>query len=96
MVQTQPYLQTKKPLKTTKIFGKSRDKTNSRWPFDALVSFHAYAPFNDATDGMWSVTTDADNVKTKIKYTAKSGETEILSARYYCSYQCRITQRIIR
>ena len=53
------------------------DKTNSRWPFDALVSFHAYAPFNNATDGMWSVTTDADNVKTKIKYTAKSGETEI-------------------
>ena len=55
------------------------DKTNSRWPFDALVSFHAYAPFNDATDDMWSVTTDADNVKTKIKYTAKSGETEIPS-----------------
>ena len=55
------------------------DKTNSRWPFDALVSFHAYAPFNDATDGMWSVTTDADNVKTKIKYTAKSGENEIIS-----------------
>ena len=55
------------------------DKTNSRWPFDALVSFHAYAPFNDATDGMWSVTTDADNVKTKIKYTAKSSENEILS-----------------
>ena len=55
------------------------DKTNSRWPFDALVSFHAYAPFNDATDGMWSVTTDVDNVKTKIKYTAKSGETEIPS-----------------
>ena len=55
------------------------DKTNSRWPFDALVSFHAYAPFNGATDGMWSVTTDADNVKTKIKYTAKSGETEIPS-----------------
>ena len=55
------------------------DKTNSRWPFDALVSFHAYAPFNEATDGMWSVTTDTDNVKTKIKYTAKSGETEIPS-----------------
>ncbi len=55
------------------------DKTNSRWPFDALVSFHAYAPFNNTTDGMWSVTTDADNVKTKIKYTAKSGETEIPS-----------------
>ena len=55
------------------------DKTNSRWPFDALVSFHAYAPFNDATDGMWSVTTDEDNVKTKIKYTAKSGENEIPS-----------------
>ena len=48
------------------------DKTNSRWPFDALVSFHAYAPFNDATDGMWSVTTDADNVKTNISYTAKA------------------------
>lgn len=48
------------------------DKTNSRWPFDALVSFHAYAPFNDATDAMWSVTTDADNVKTQISYTAKA------------------------
>ena len=48
------------------------DKTNSRWPFDALVSFHAYAPFNNATDGMWSVTTDAENVKTNIKYTAKA------------------------
>ena len=55
------------------------DKTNSRWPFDALVSFHAYAPFNDATDGMWSVTTDAETVKTKIKYTAKSAENEIQS-----------------
>ena len=53
------------------------DKTNSRWPFDALVSFHAYAPFNNATDGMWSVTTDAENVKTRIKYTAKSAENEI-------------------
>lgn len=53
------------------------DKTNSRWPFDALVSFHAYAPFNNTTDGMWSVTTDAENVKTKIKYTAKSAENEI-------------------
>ena len=48
------------------------DKTNSRWPFDALVSFHAYAPFNNTTDGMWSVTTDAENVKTKISYTAKA------------------------
>ena len=48
------------------------DKTNSRWPFDALVSFHAYAPFNNTTEGMWSVTTDADNVKTKISYTAKA------------------------
>ena len=55
------------------------DKTNSRWPFNALVSFHAYAPFNNATDGMWSVTTDADNVKTNIKYTAKSAENEIQS-----------------
>ena len=55
------------------------DKTNSRWPFDALVYFHAYAPFNNATDGMWSVTTDADNVKTNIKYTAKSAENEIQS-----------------
>ena len=55
------------------------DKTNSRWPFDALVSFHAYAPFNNTTDGMWSVTTDVENVKTKIKYTAKSAENEIQS-----------------
>ena len=55
------------------------DKTNSRWPFDALVSFHAYAPFNNTTDGMWSVTTDVENVKTNIKYTAKSAENEIQS-----------------
>ena len=55
------------------------DKTNSRWPFDALVYFHAYAPFNNTTDGMWSVTTDAEKVKTKIKYTAKSAENEIQS-----------------
>lgn len=55
------------------------DKTNSRWPFDALVSFHAYAPFNNTTGGMWSVTTDAEYVKTKIKYTAKSAENEIQS-----------------
>ena len=55
------------------------DKTNSRWPFDALVFFHAYAPFNNTTDGMWSVTTDAEKVKTKIKYTAKSAENEIQS-----------------
>ena len=55
------------------------DKINSRWPFDALVSFHAYAPFNNATDGMWSVTTDAENVTTKIKYTAKSAKNEIQS-----------------
>ena len=68
-----------KASKNNEDFWEIEDKTNSRWPFDALVSFHAYAPFNDATDGMWSVTTDADNVKTKIKYTAKSGETEIPS-----------------
>ena len=68
-----------KASKNNEDIWKIEDKTNSRWPFDALVSFHAYAPFNNATDGMWSVTTDADNVKTKIKYTAKSGETEIPS-----------------
>ena len=66
-----------KATKNNEDIWEIEDKTNSRWPFDALVSFHAYAPFNDATDGMWSVTTDTDNVKTKIKYTAKSGETEI-------------------
>lgn len=66
-----------KATKNNEDIWEIEDKTNSRWPFDALVSFHAYAPFNDATDGMWSVTTDKDNVKTKIKYTAKSGETEI-------------------
>ena len=61
-----------KATKNNEDIWEIEDKTNSRWPFDALVSFHAYAPFNDATDGMWSVTTDADNVKTKISYTAKA------------------------
>ena len=68
-----------KATKNNEDIWEIEDKTNSRWPFDALVSFHAYAPFNDATDGMWSVTTDAENVKTKIKYTAKSAENEIQS-----------------
>ena len=67
-----------KATKNNEDIWEIEDKTNSRWPFDALVYFHAYAPFNDATDGMWSVTTDADNIKTKIKYTAKNGENEIL------------------
>ena len=66
-----------KATKNNEDIWEIEDKTNSRWPFDALVSFHAYAPFNNTTDGMWSVTTDAEKVKTKIKYTAKSGETEI-------------------
>ena len=66
-----------KASKNNEDIWESEDKTNSRWPFDALVFFHAYAPFNNTTDGMWSVTTDAEKVKTKIKYTAKSGETEI-------------------
>ena len=68
-----------KATKNNEDIWEIEDKTNSRWPFDALVSFHAYAPFNNTTDGMWSVTTDADNVKTKIKYTAKSSENEIPS-----------------
>ena len=68
-----------KATKNNENIWEIEDKTNSRWPFDALVSFHAYAPFNNTTDGMWSVTTDADYVKTKIKYTAKSAETEIPS-----------------
>ena len=61
-----------KATKNNEDIWEIEDKTNSRWPFDALVSFHAYAPFNNTTDGMWSVTTDADNVKTKISYTAKA------------------------
>ena len=66
-----------KATKNNEDIWEIEDKTNSRWPFDALVYFHAYAPFNNTTGGMWSVTTDAEKVKTKIKYTAKSGETEI-------------------
>lgn len=68
-----------KATKNNEDIWEIEDKTNSRWPFDALVSFHAYAPFNNTTDGMWSVTTDAENVKTRIKYTAKSAENEIQS-----------------
>ena len=74
-----PLFTNQKASKNNEDIWEIEDKTNSRWPFDALVYFHAYAPFNDATDGMWSVTTDADNVKTKIKYTAKNGEKDILS-----------------
>lgn len=48
------------------------DPTNSRWPYNALVSFHAFAPYNNSADGMWNITTDVENVKTKISYTAKA------------------------
>lgn len=72
-----PLFTNQKASKNNEDIWEIEDKTNSRWPFDALVYFHAYAPFNNTTGGMWSVTTDAEKVKTKIKYTAKSGETEI-------------------
>ena len=48
------------------------DPTNSRWPYNTLVSFHAFAPYNNSADGMWNITTDVENVKTKISYTAKA------------------------
>ena len=67
-----PLFTNQKASKNNEDIWEIEDKTNSRWPFDALVFFHAYAPFNNTTEGMWSVTTDADNVKTKISYTAKA------------------------
>ena len=48
------------------------DPANSRWPYNTLVSFHAFAPYNNSADGMWNITTDVENVKTKISYTAKA------------------------
>ena len=48
------------------------DPTNSRWPYNTLVSFHAFAPYNNSADGMWNITTDVEKVKTKISYTAKA------------------------
>ena len=60
-----------KASKTNNVW-ELEDPTNSRWPYNTLVSFHAFAPYNNSADGMWNITTDVENVKTKISYTAKA------------------------
>lgn len=62
-----------KASKTNNVW-ELEDPTNSRWPYNTLVSFHAFAPYNNSADGMWNITTDVENVKTKISYTAKADD----------------------
>lgn len=47
------------------------DAKNAKWPWDALVSFHAYAPYNSQSRHlMLSSSSDASAVATKIHYKA--------------------------
>ena len=46
------------------------DAVNAKWPWDALVSFHAYAPYNSQSHLMLSSSSDASAVATKIHYKA--------------------------
>ena len=46
------------------------DAENAKWPWDALVSFHAYAPYNSQSHLMLSSSSDASAVATKIHYKA--------------------------
>lgn len=46
--------------------------SNSTWPFDSKVSFHAYAPHSSESNSMLSSTYDLTNVQTNIHYKASS------------------------
>ena len=53
------------------------NNSNAKWPGDAEVTFHAYAPHSDDANNMLGYEVDKDNVKTKITYTAAATEEDI-------------------
>ena len=50
------------------------DASNSTWPIDSKVSFHAYAPHSSESNSMLSSSSDLTNVQTNIHYTASSAD----------------------
>ena len=50
------------------------DASNSTWPIDSKVSFHAYAPHSSESNSMLSSSHDLANVQTNIHYTASSAD----------------------
>lgn len=55
------------------------DASNSTWPIDSKVSFHAYAPHSSESNSMLSSRPDLTNVQTNIHYTASSAVADIVN-----------------
>lgn len=51
--------------------------SNSTWPIDSKVSFHAYAPHSSESNSMLSSSPDRTNVQTNIHYEAKVSTADI-------------------
>ena len=59
-------------IKSTGKYWNIPDASNSTWPIDSKVSFHAYAPHSSEPNSMLRLTTDPANVQTNIHYTAST------------------------
>lgn len=53
------------------------DADNALWPWDAKVSFHAYAPHSTQASMLTSVAANATDVSTTVHYSALSSSTDI-------------------
>ena len=59
---------------STRNYWNVPDASNSTWPIDSKVSFHAYAPHSSESNSMLSSSSDLTNVQTNIHYTASSAD----------------------
>ena len=59
---------------STRNYWNVPDASDSTWPIDSKVSFHAYAPHSSESNSMLSSSSDLTNVQTNIHYTASSAD----------------------
>ena len=59
---------------STRNYWNIPDASDSTWPIDSKVSFHAYAPHSSESNSMLSSSSDLTNVQTNIHYTASSAD----------------------
>lgn len=64
---------------STRNYWNVPDASNSTWPIDSKVSFHAYAPHSSESNSMLSSSSDLTNVQTNIHYTASSADADIVN-----------------
>ena len=62
---------------STRNYWNVPDASNSTWPIDSEVSFHAYAPHSSESNSMLSSRPDLTNVQTNIHYEAKVSTADI-------------------